>query len=77
MPSPTASSATKTTSKNISATRRVARLRRHTRVRKKVFGSTSRPRLVVTRSTRHIYAQVVDDTQGHTLAVCLDARRLR
>jgi large subunit ribosomal protein L18 len=46
----------------------VARTRRHLRVRKKVRGSTDRPRLVVTRSARHIVAQVVDDTAGHTLA---------
>ncbi len=42
--------------------------RRHLRVRKKVSGSALRPRLVVTRSTRHIFAQVVDDTAGITLA---------
>ncbi len=52
----------------ISATRREAVIRRHFRVRKRVTGSTARPRLVVTRSARHIYAQVVDDTRGHTLA---------
>ena len=44
-----------------------ARLRRHLRVRKKVFGTPERPRLVVTRSARHILAQVVDDTAGRTL----------
>ena len=47
--------------------RRTARTRRHLRVRKKVSGTTGRPRLVVTRSTRHIYVQVVDDTVSHTL----------
>jgi large subunit ribosomal protein L18 len=52
----------------ISATRRAGVTRRHFRVRKRVTGSTARPRLVVTRSARHIYAQVVDDTRGHTLA---------
>ena len=46
-----------------------ARTRRHLRVRKKVSGTTERPRLVVTRSTRHIIAQVVDDVVGHTLAL--------
>jgi large subunit ribosomal protein L18 len=46
----------------------VARKRRHTRVRKKVSGTASRPRLVVTRSARHMVAQVVDDTAGVTLA---------
>jgi large subunit ribosomal protein L18 len=51
----------------VSAQRRVARARRHFRVRKSITGSATRPRLVVTRSLRHISAQVVDDTQGHTL----------
>jgi large subunit ribosomal protein L18 len=45
-----------------------ARDRRHLRVRKKVTGSTTRPRLVVTRSLRHVFVQVVDDTFGVTLA---------
>ena len=45
-----------------------ARARRHLRVRKKVSGSTARPRLVVNRSARHIFAQIVDDTVGRTLA---------
>ena len=44
-----------------------ARKRRHLRVRKRIAGTTERPRLVVTRSSRHVVAQVVDDTQGHTL----------
>ena len=48
--------------------RRTSRSRRHLRVRKKVAGSSARPRLVVTRSTRHISAQVVDDTTSRTLA---------
>ena len=43
------------------------RLRRHRRVRKKVHGTAERPRVVVFRSSRHIYAQVIDDTAGHTL----------
>lgn len=45
-----------------------ARSRRHTRLRKKVVGTTDRPRLVVTRSARHVFVQLVDDTQGHTVA---------
>ena len=45
-----------------------ARVRRHLRVRKKVTGSTARPRLVVNRSAKHIFAQIVDDTVGRTLA---------
>jgi large subunit ribosomal protein L18 len=48
--------------------RSAARLRRQVRVRKKVFGAPERPRLVVTRSARHISAQFIDDTQGRTLA---------
>lgn len=45
-----------------------ARILRHSRVRKKIIGTTSLPRLSVFRSLRHIYAQVVDDSTGHTLA---------
>ena len=45
-----------------------SRARRHLRVRKKVAGSAQRPRLVVTRSARHIFAQLVDDVSGVTLA---------
>lgn len=45
-----------------------ARARRHFRVRKKVVGTAARPRLVVSRSTRHVFAQVIDDTLGKTLA---------
>jgi large subunit ribosomal protein L18 len=46
----------------------VQRARRHLRLRKKVSGTPARPRLVVTRSTRHMTAQVVDDSVGRTLA---------
>ena len=45
-----------------------ARERRHLRLRKKLSGDALRPRLVVTRSARHVFVQVVDDTKGHTLA---------
>ena len=45
----------------------IARGRRHLRLRKKVVGTATRPRLVVTRSTRHMVAQVVDDSVGRTL----------
>ncbi|NYG37207.1 large subunit ribosomal protein L18 [Janibacter alkaliphilus] len=45
-----------------------ARGRRHLRVRKKITGTASRPRLVVTRSSRHVFVQVVDDTVGKTVA---------
>jgi large subunit ribosomal protein L18 len=44
-----------------------ARARRHLRVRKKITGSAARPRLVVTRSSRHMFAQLVDDNVGGTL----------
>jgi large subunit ribosomal protein L18 len=51
----------------VAAARRVGKARRHFRVRKNVAGTTERPRLVVSRSLRHIVAQIVDDTQGRTL----------
>jgi len=53
---------------SISATRRTSRARRHFRIRKKISGTASRPRLVVNRSSRHVVAQIVDDLAGHTLA---------
>jgi len=54
--------------RGVAAKRAVGRARRHFRVRRQVSGTPQRPRLVVTRSLRHIVAQVVDDTKGHTLA---------
>jgi len=48
--------------------RNAARRRRHLRIRKRVIGSTERPRLNVFRSNEHIYAQVIDDQKGFTLA---------
>lgn len=48
--------------------RTAARVRRHTRLRKKIVGTEARPRLVVTRSSRHVFVQVVDDSKGHTVA---------
>src|SRR5437867_1386237 len=56
------------TLRSLSADRREARARRHFRLRKKVRGTQARPRLVVTRSARHLYAQIVDDARGVTLA---------
>lgn len=53
---------------DVSTARRVARARRHFRLRKKVSGTPARPRLVVNRSSRHIHVQLVDDLKGHTLA---------
>ena len=57
------------------AKRAVGKARRHFRVRRNVRGTAERPRLVVTRSSRHISAQIVDDLKGHTLvsASTLDA----
>ncbi len=55
-------------SAGVSAARRVAKSRRHFRLRKKLAGSTERPRLVVTRSSRHLFAQIVDDSKGVTIA---------
>lgn len=49
-----------------------ARLRRHLRVRKKIHGTEQRPRLSVYRSLSHIYAQVIDDESGQTLAAASD-----
>lgn len=46
---------------------KVARLRRHARLRKRISGTEERPRLVVTKSNRHMVAQIVDDTKGATL----------
>src|SRR5690606_11292072 len=48
--------------------RSAARLRRHARLRKKIVGTEARPRLVVTRSSRHVFVQVIDDAKGHTVA---------
>ena len=58
------------------APRTASRTRRHLRVRKKIQGTPQRPRLVVTRSTRHMLAQIIDDQAGHTLASAstMDAR---
>ncbi|MFZ9308980.1 MAG: 50S ribosomal protein L18 [Candidatus Nanopelagicales bacterium] len=50
------------------AAKAVSRRRRSIRIRKKISGTALRPRLVVTRSTRHVFVQVVDDTKGVTLA---------
>jgi large subunit ribosomal protein L18 len=55
-------------SAGVSAGRRTGRARRHFRLRKKVLGTEARPRLVVTRSARHLFVQVVDDSKGVTLA---------
>jgi large subunit ribosomal protein L18 len=64
----TAATAGKPVGQNVSATRRVSRLRRHARLRKKLAGTPQRPRLVVHRSARHIHVQLVNDENGTTLA---------
>jgi large subunit ribosomal protein L18 len=56
-------------------TARAARQRRHERVRKTVAGTPGRPRLAVYRSLTHIYAQVIDDEQGRTLAAASDVEK--
>ena len=55
-----------------SKTTHAARIRRHARVRKSVSGRPERPRLAVYRSLSHIYAQVIDDSSGHTLVAASD-----
>jgi len=52
--------------------KREKRYRRHKRVRAKIFGTKERPRLCVFRSQKHIYAQLIDDTKGHTLVSAND-----
>jgi len=66
----TATSATKRTQlgRDVSTARRLSKARRHFRLRKKISGSSARPRLVVNRSARHVHAQLIDDLAGHTLA---------
>ena len=54
--------------KDVSTTRRLSKTRRHFRLRKKVVGTTERPRLVVNRSSRHLHAQHIDDSIGKTIA---------
>ena len=56
------------TSKTRGKSKSAARARRHSRLRKRISGDALRPRLVVTRSARHVFVQVVDDTKGITLA---------
>jgi large subunit ribosomal protein L18 len=65
--SETATKKRKPVGKDASTKRRVAKARRHFRLRKKISGTDQRPRLVVKRSSRHITVQVIDDLVGHTL----------
>ena len=62
------STAQKPAGQSVSAERRRSRLRRHARLRKKISGTSERPRLVVHRSSRHIHVQLVNDLEGVTLA---------
>jgi large subunit ribosomal protein L18 len=64
----TDTTARKPVGQNVSATRRVSRLRRHARLRKKISGTPERPRLVINRSARHIHVQLVNDENGTTVA---------
>jgi len=59
---------TKSRGRGKAGARAYSRKRRHVRVRKKVTGTAVRPRLAVNRSARHIFAQLIDDGAGHTLA---------
>ncbi|WP_227984320.1 50S ribosomal protein L18 [Nocardia spumae] len=60
--------ARKPVGKDASTRRRVSKTRRHFRLRKKVLGTAERPRLIVFRSSRHLHAQLVDDSVGKTVA---------
>jgi large subunit ribosomal protein L18 len=51
----------------------IIRLRIHKRIRRRLAGTTERPRLAVFRSVKHIYAQVIDDTKGHTVVAASSA----
>jgi large subunit ribosomal protein L18 len=64
----TATKKRKPVGKDVSTRRRVAKARRHFRLRKKVSGTGARPRLSVKRSSRHLYVQLIDDLTGHTVA---------
>jgi large subunit ribosomal protein L18 len=58
--------------KNLIKTKRLMRRARHRRVRAKIFGTSKKPRLCVFRSNSHIYAQLIDDSAGRTLAAASD-----
>ena len=54
--------------------KRIKRERRHRRVRAKIYGTTERPRLLVFRSNRHVWTQLIDDSKGHTLLAATDRK---
>lgn len=60
---------------SVKAGRNARRVRIHRRIRRKVTGSSERPRLAVYRSTKHIYVQVIDDSEGKTLAAASSAEK--
>jgi len=60
---------------NLSSIRRESRLRRHRRVRKKIFGTAARPRLAVHRTNKHFSMQLIDDDLGHTIAAASSVER--
>ncbi|MFC5992680.1 50S ribosomal protein L18 [Pseudonocardia hispaniensis] len=62
------SAANKRSGSTVSSKRRLARTRRHARLRKKIQGTPQRPRLAVHRSSRHMFVQIIDDLAGRTLA---------
>ena len=51
----------------LTSEKKIGRLKRKRRIRKKLYGTAEKPRLCVFRSSRHIYAQLIDDVIGHTL----------
>ena len=53
---------------------KVLRLKRHKRIRKKIIGTKDRPRLAVFRSSKHVYAQIINDEEGRTLAAANDLK---
>jgi large subunit ribosomal protein L18 len=60
---------------NVAQSRRQARQKRQVRVRRKIHGSESRPRLCIFRSAKHIYAQIIEDTTGRTLVAASTAAK--
>jgi len=55
----------------------IIRMRIHKRIRRRVRGTEQRPRLAVFRSVKHIYAQVIDDVQGHTLVAAASTQEMK